>query len=170
MLFFPDRRFRNKSLQTRFHLGRSFEGLHKGCPRVFVHHKKSLVQKGLFGLFANAGQDKFSDALPRRLGSPLDKGRLDRRSSQPQSPGAQCGRPLLRSGSLCHDFGYCHNNLPVHYIFVRTMYEHISLVSRKIIGALSLYFSYSSPLSLISFIVSRQPDIKSYWAAKPRRD
>jgi hypothetical protein len=56
----------------------------------------------------------------------------------------------LRGGSLCHDSGYCHNNLPVHYIFVRTMYAHISLVSRKIIGGSSLHFPFFPKYSFIT--------------------
>ena len=75
--------FRNERLQTRFHLSRSFEDVLKFYPGIFVHHKKSLVQKGLFRLFANAGQDKFGDAPPRHLGCALDKGGLDWRRSQP---------------------------------------------------------------------------------------
>ncbi len=83
MLFFPDRRFRNERLQARFHLRRPFEDVLKFTPGLFVHHKKSLIQKGLFRLFASTEQNKFGNAHARHLSCTLDKGGLERRRAQP---------------------------------------------------------------------------------------
>ena len=51
---FPDRRFCKERLLALLRVRRSFEGVLKCQPGLFINHEKPLIQRGLFRLFANA--------------------------------------------------------------------------------------------------------------------